>query len=204
LSAVWPAINRFLPIFGLAATLACAPNALGAPRPTYDNPNTAEGWAWSQIRQGLPADFEDHCGVDLNKQSDIAWLDPRLCRTVSASFLIDLLTEPSLHDGMPHKGVRIGGAKILGDVDLAFMKIDRPIRILDSRFEGDISLAYARAESLIDFSGSVLAGQLVATALHSEDELNLSRTTISTAGLILDRATIAGLIDMDGATARVG
>jgi hypothetical protein len=48
--------------------------------------------------------------------------------------------------------------------------------------------------------GSVVGRRIDATGFHSEDELSLQRTTISEAGLALTRATLAGLVDMDGMT----
>lgn len=95
---------------------------------TYDDVNTPEGWGWSQIKQGLPADFGDHCGIKLDPRAqDDPWWRDDSCRTIQASFIVDLLTKSSLHDTIPYKGVVIANAKIVGDVDLGFATIDRPL-----------------------------------------------------------------------------
>lgn len=178
--------------------------AFARTHPNNDNLSAAERYAWAQIRQGLRADFNfsELCDdlLDPKQEDDPGWRDePKSeCRTVRATFIVDILTKPSFRDAMTHKGVDIRGAKIVGDVDLTFARIDRPVQISQSRFEGDILLRYAQAESVITLDGSVVSGRLDATGLHSEGELSLFRVTISDAGIALNRATIAGLVNMTG------
>jgi uncharacterized protein YjbI with pentapeptide repeats len=189
-------------VLAVAIVAALAASALGETLSAYDNVSTAEGWAWSQIRQGLPADFGEHCGAKLDprKGDDLAWRDTSDCRTIPAALLVDILTRPLFRDALTYKGLDIRGAKIVGDVDLAFAKLDRPVRITDSRFEGAVSFTDARAETVIELSGSSVAGRLDASGLHSNSDLSLYRAVISKAGVSLDGATIAGFVDMTGAT----
>jgi len=159
----------------LAIAVGFAASALGRTPSANDNAKSAEGWAWSRIKQGLPADFGDHCGgpLDPTKKDDPAWLDPKLCRTITAGFLVDILTRSPRRDEATYAGVEIQNAKIVGDVDLSFAKLDRPIQITNSRFEGSISLSYVRAESLVDLGGSLIAGPLDMSSFHSESDVGL-------------------------------
>jgi hypothetical protein len=109
-------------------------------------------------------------------------------------------TRSPRRDEVTKRGVEIKNAKIVGDVDLAFAKLDRPIQITNSRFEGAISLRYARAESVVDLGGSLTIGKLDATSFHSERDLILVGMTISEAALSLDLAAITGLVAMNGMT----
>lgn len=165
---------------------------------TYDDVSTPEGWAWSQIKQGLPADFGVHCGVKLDPRAqDDPWWRNDPCRTIQASFIVDLLTKSSLHDTIPYKGIILANAKIVGDVDLEFATIDRPLRIPFSRFEGATRLDYAHAESLVDFEGSLFLGPLSANAFRSESDLDLKQAILKEVSL--SRANIKGDILMAGA-----
>ena len=164
--------------------------------------SAAEQFAWAQIMQGLPANFSEKCDswLEPKQEDDPGWRDEHKCRTLSAAFIVDILTKPALSDLIHYKGVDIRGAKIIGDVDLAFAKIDRSIQITESQFEGGISLRYARADSILALDGSVVSGWLDATELHSNGDLRLPRTSISSSGLTLNRATIAGFVDLNGVT----
>ena len=159
---------------------------------------------WGRIQQGLPANFSEKCGdwPDPKQEDDPGWRDESKskCRTISGTFIVDILTKPSFRDAMTYKGIEVRGAKIVGDVDLAFAKIDRPVQISESRFEGGVSLRYAYATSILNLEGSDVGGWLDATGLHSEGELSLRRMRISEAGLALSRAAIAGRLDMNGMT----
>ena len=64
---------------------------LALARDPYDDVKTADGWAWSQIKQGQKADFNRHCGtppLDPKKDEDANWQNR--CRKLSARFLQDL------------------------------------------------------------------------------------------------------------------
>jgi hypothetical protein len=196
--AIWRRVRTF--IGSASVIVVAAATSLGEVHADSVGRSAAEDWAQSKILQGLPADFNEQCGeLDARRVDDPAWADPNGCRTLTAAFLVDILTHPDDRK-VPDAGVKIQGAKIVDDLGLAFVKLKRFVTITNSRFEGKISLDDARSENKIDLTGSSLSG-FEAPEFHSDSTLRLSEI-LCKGKLDLQGAQFKGDLDMIDAHVR--
>jgi hypothetical protein len=182
----------------LALMVAGASDASALAETSYDNPATAEGWAWAKIKQGNAADFNERCkttpALDARKDDDASWKSD--CRQLDATFLVDILTQPVWGEKVPMAGVHIVGARIVGDIALTNARVNRELWIEKSRIESKIVLDGARTNSPISFDSSHVSGTLSASQFHDERSLSLLKTKFEQ-DVLLDFAKIDGFATLD-------
>jgi cytoskeletal protein CcmA (bactofilin family) len=161
----------------------------------------AETFVWSKLRQGQPAILDENCTIGAPSPKDTThqgWSDP--CRILHASFLYDLLSNSRWQEAIPHQGIRIARARIVGDLDLANVKLVRTLRISGSLVDGTFILTSAHADRLIGLTGTLLRGNFVAGELHSESGLLLGSGTTISGNVDLREIRVSSQIALDGLT----
>ena len=195
-------LPRYRRALAFLATFAFSA-AIGGQAPAqapYDNAETSEGWAWAQIKDGKPANFNERCGtpaLDPRPDSEADWTDG--CRSISAKFLVDILTRAPFHGKVPSAGINIVGARIDGDIDLRNAKLDRSILIERSHIEDDVNLDAARTDSSVAFVESRIAGEFSARHLRADHSLVLNGSKLMQDVSLLN-AKIDGSVEMEGST----
>jgi hypothetical protein len=82
----------------------------------YNDVNTAEGWAWQQIRNGEIADLARR--TPPGSSTRCGPLDPKKpdpddhCHLIFARFVVDVLSDPKLQAQLDRHGFRLRNARI--------------------------------------------------------------------------------------------
>lgn len=132
---------------------------------------TSEDWASSQIQLGKTVNFNGRCGTAildshlLDQESDASWKNE--CRTIRASFLVDVLTRAEVPGRPKFRDVELVGARIIGDIGLQNTKIKQAVVIQSSRVEGDIDLTAAHLEGAFAISDSRVTGSFIGSYLDA-------------------------------------
>jgi len=202
-----PSVSRFsallnrlcVPVIpaALVALLANAESAMARSR--YGSPEAAEDFAWARIKEGKAADFKDLCDSPAldpranDEDSENKWHDD--CRQLSARFLVNVITKKRLGDQVSFAGVRIIGARIVGDFDIQNAKLERAIFIAGSRIE-NVKLESVQTNSDFELIRSRVSGIFVAKQFHGELSLNLRGTEFQRE-VNLENAKVDVNLDMD-------
>ena len=112
---------------------------------------------------------------------------PKAC-VLDASLITQYLTDPHLESILPHRGLRLKHAHIVGDIDLAETDILPQVWIDDSMVEGDVDLTDAHLHRLVSMDGSSITGNVRAERVASELSI-----------FMRNRALVFGDVDLSGA-----
>jgi hypothetical protein len=177
----------------VVGSISLSPEA--AAQAPYDDPGTAAGWAWAQIRNDQIADFSSRkgCNGTLDPHVKTGW--DNSCRQIPAQFLVDVLTNQKLLGQVRQHGVRLRGARVNGVVDLTDAEIPPEVWIDASRVEGDLILSGSHWNEYLSIEGSALLGKLDANGMRIERDINLQHAVVE-ADVDLSSAKLGGVLAM--------
>jgi hypothetical protein len=160
----------------------------------------AEQWAWRRIVNGQVANFDSRAEAqnkpefypDVNMgQVDIKKYS---YRCISPGFIVEILSETSLHQEVHRKGVRIQGAWITDTEQQAEGKNDDDpsfIDLEDIRLQHELELKRCRIDSPV-----VMTGQINLHGLRNSNEICLAKSYFNY--LIFADARVEGTLDLTG------
>lgn len=167
----------------------------------YDDEATSEGWALRQIENVNEANFDSKCATsgENNLSFDGKRADEQ-CRTLKSSFIVQALTRSSLRTHLSSVGIRIIGARIIGDIDLENARIDHALFIDNSIIEGSVDLRHAHTNSELEFNGSKILGDLLADGIRVEQTFAIRHGSEVVGNVSLVGGRIDGNISAVGST----
>jgi hypothetical protein len=190
-------------IIGLCAVVLVLGTGSALAQTRYNDPQTAEGWAWQQIRNDAVADLADRtppgsaapCGpLDLETPAP-----NNDCHVISAQFLVDALTDPKLRAQVGRHGFRLVNAQ-LGTLDLSDARVPFALWIKASRIDGDLDLDDSQFEKLLLFEGTKIAGDFQAERAKFDNSLFLRSKATIDGNVDLSAATVGGTLEMGGSS----
>ncbi|UAL31437.1 hypothetical protein K8W59_08360 [Nocardioides rotundus] len=113
---------------------------------------------------------------------------------VDAAMLREVLTSVTDPDA---RGLTLSGAIVVGDLDLEYVTLGFPVRIVGSHFLGEVRMTHLTAPAL-DLTESVLHQPLDASAARINGDLTMSRVTAHDLITLLE-ARAEGFLQLDSA-----
>ncbi|WP_169950124.1 oxidoreductase [Microbispora sp. H11081] len=147
---------------------------MGRSRPPFRRLTPAERLLWDAYPTGAWADLRQ--GRETDSSSGGSW--PR-SRVVRAEVITALALDRGAGGTASVPGVRLAGARIVGDLDLSDATIETKVHLLDCHLAGTVSLSDARTRGV---------------RLRRCDVLHFRAS----------RATVDGLLDLDGSVVHAG
>jgi hypothetical protein len=137
------------------------------------------------VVNGELADFSDSLDKNNDPNGAEKWGDERVLK---ADRIAWLCTDPEASDMVTHKGIRVKGARIDGELDLEYARISFPLYFEKSAFPGGTNLRYAEIRELfligthtgpINADGVKIEGHIfLRDGFKAEGPVNLRRATI--------------------------
>ncbi len=127
--------------------------------PPHKDWTEPEKWAWQQICEGRPADFNIRYGRTLDTNNPGHWTGyEMMVRGIRSTFLESILLHEPWRSAIPRQGVRIGGAWFEGNLDLSYSLVKSELLLLACRFENDFDLRFGQLERNLLLSKSIING----------------------------------------------
>ncbi len=169
----------------------------------------AERWVWDEIRAGREADLTRRFGqlLDPRNGRDPRWHDGS--RVIGAGFIQTVLTAPVWRDAMDFRGLRIGGARIPGKLDLRSAPIAAAVWLDLCRFEEEVVLEEANFAQHLTFDGSTFEAGLKGHGVRIGGRLSLKRlkdipALVRGDRLTLEHARVDGTLELTGSEFEAG
>lgn len=121
------------------------------------------------------------------------WTEDRILRK---QFLHTILSKEQYLNQIKLMGIRIMGAWIVEDMDIAYRQLDFPLFFKYSRFDKDISLEEVETSKSISLQDCIINGQLKMNGIRIDSALFLQRSKLKS--LSLNSAHITLVMNMSG------
>ena len=144
----------------------------------------------NETLEGRALDFSDEDIEPNDPEKARAW---EKARSVRARCIEWLVSTQEVRNRIPAHGIRIKGAKVLGNLNLENSSVPFPIELVACELHGTIGLQQAHLRAL-NLRGSHLCG-LDAVGLECDGSINLDEGFRSKGKVSLHGASIAGTLD---------
>jgi hypothetical protein len=162
-----------------------------------------EKWVWNRLCNEEVANFNKRYEKELLPSTSDGWSKKRL---LSPMFLKDILTKEPFINNIPRIGVTIIGALYKKPIQLYYLDINFPLRILGSRFESDVDFSWLKTTEIFEIGKSAVLGklQLISTKLEEQlylrggefSEIDLRGTQVGKQ-LSIEHSKVKNLLNMD-------